>query len=184
MTREVVLLGSQRRPSVQHVVRELDPHARVATVTAGWQEREPDDAELNELLGGRAVNLSLHARWLDVLEKRPGVRPRRARARRGPGRAAAASTSAQLDHALRRDVRHRRRQGGAARGSRDRVLADALELVRMVDEQHLVRVREAHLEFYDAWRPQDRPVVAAHREEVREILQSASGRRHRRRARG
>ena len=57
---------------------------------------------------------------------------------------------------------------------RDRVLADALELVRMADEQHLVRVREAHLEFYDAWQPQTRPLVAAHREKVREILQSSA----------
>ena len=54
----------------------------------------------------------------------------------------------------------------------------------MADEQHLVRVREAHLEFYDAWQPQTRPLVAAHREKVREILQSVGGRRHRRRSRG
>ncbi|MGH3334786.1 MAG: hypothetical protein ACRDOZ_03130, partial [Nocardioides sp.] len=68
MSREVVLLGSQRRPSVQHVVSELEPDARIVTVTAGWREREPDDAELNDLLGDRAVNLALHARWQDVLE--------------------------------------------------------------------------------------------------------------------
>lgn len=173
MTREVVLLGSQRRPSVQHVVRDLDPDARIATVTAGWREREPDDAELNGLLGDRGVNLSLHTRWQDVLEKDKDY----ARAEREHGMALDELRQlylAQLDHAL--DATYEIAAGKEGRPRfRDRVLADALELVRMADEQHLVRVREAHLEFYDAWQPQSRPLVAAHREQVREILQSAAG---------
>jgi hypothetical protein len=172
MTREVVLLGSQRRPSVQHVVRDLDPDARIVTVTAGWREREPDDAELNELLGGRAVNLSLHARWQTVLENDRDY----AIAEREHDAALEELRQlylTQLDHAL--DATYDIAAGKEGRPRfRDRVLADALELVRMADEQHLVRVREAHLEFYDAWQPQARPLVAAHREQVREILQSAT----------
>jgi hypothetical protein len=172
MTREVVLLGSQRRPSVQHVVRELDPHARIATVTAGWREREPDDAEMNELLGGRAVNLLLHARWQDLLEKDRDY----AIAEREHGVALEELRQlylTQLDHALGATYEIAAGKEGRPR-FRERVLADALELVRVADEQHLVRIREAHLEFYDAWQPQGRPVVAAHREQVREILQSAT----------
>ncbi len=34
---------------------DLDQDALVATVTAGWQEREVDDAELAELVGFRTV---------------------------------------------------------------------------------------------------------------------------------
>lgn len=173
MSREVVLLGSQRRPSVQHVVRDLDPDARIATVTAGWREREPDDAELHDLLGGRAVNLSLHARWQDVLEHDKDY----ALAEREHVAALEELRQlylAQLDHAL--DATYEIAAGKEGRPRfRDRVLSDALELVRMADEQHLVRVREAHLEFYDAWQPQTRPLVAGHREQVREILQSAAG---------
>lgn len=172
MSREIVLLGSQRRPSVQHVVRELKPDARIVTVTAGWREREPDDAELNELLGDRAVNLSLHARWQDVLENDRDY----ASAEREHEKALDELRQlylTQLDHAL--DATYDIAAGKEGRPRfRDRVLADALELVRMADEQHLVRVREAHLEFYDAWQPQTRPLVAAHREKVREILQSAA----------
>lgn len=172
MNRGIVLLGSQRRPSVQHVVRDLDPDATVATVTAGWQEREPDDTELNELLGNRAVNLSLHARWQDVLEKDRDY----ASAEREHGAALEELRQlylTQLDRAL--DATYDIAAGKEGRPRfRDRVLADALELVRMADEQHLVRVREAHLEFYDAWQPQARPLVAAHREQVKEILQSAT----------
>jgi hypothetical protein len=169
---EIILLGSQRRPSVQHVLGELDPHATVATVTAGWREREPDDAELNSLLGGRAVNLSLHARWQDLLDKDSEY----ATAEREHDAALEELRQlylTQLDHAL--GATYEIAEGKEPRPRfRERVLADALDLVRMLDEQHLVRVREAHLEFYDAWRPHHRPELAAHREEVREILQSAA----------
>ena len=52
----------------------LDVRGPVAAVTAGWQERETDDAELMSLLDGRGLNLRLHARWMDVLQA-PGTSP-------------------------------------------------------------------------------------------------------------
>ena len=67
----ITVLGPQRWPTLDAVVRSLDVAGPVATVTAGWQEREPDDAELDGLLGGRGINLGLHARWQDVLERDP-----------------------------------------------------------------------------------------------------------------
>ena len=70
----VILLGPQRRPTVDAVVRSLGFSGLAgpfATVTAGWQEREADDGELVARLGGRAVNLSLYRRWLDVQESDP-----------------------------------------------------------------------------------------------------------------
>ena len=70
-----ILLGPQRRPTLEGVVRSLFPApdlaGPVATITAGWQEREPDDAELTAHLGGRAVNLGLYRRWLDVQDRDP-----------------------------------------------------------------------------------------------------------------
>ena len=69
VTRAVTLLGPQRRPSVQRRRARLDPRQPVATVTAGWQEREAEDAELTSCSAGAAVNLALHARWLDVHER-------------------------------------------------------------------------------------------------------------------
>ena len=47
MSRAVTLLGPQRRPTLDHVLQPTGPDALVATVTAGWQERERDDAELH-----------------------------------------------------------------------------------------------------------------------------------------
>jgi len=67
----VTLLGPQRRPTVDKVVAALPGDGPVATVTAGWREREADDHELSKLLGGRDINLALYARWLDVTERIP-----------------------------------------------------------------------------------------------------------------
>lgn len=64
-----MLLGPQRRPTVDRVVRSLDIEGPIATVTAGWQEREGDDIELDEQLGGRSVNLRLYERWGDIQER-------------------------------------------------------------------------------------------------------------------
>jgi hypothetical protein len=171
MTRSVILLGPQRRPSVQHVVRDLDPHAPVVTVTAGWQEREPDDAELQELLGGRAVNLGLHGRWLDVHERDREY----AHAERDHDLALDELRNiylGQLDHALLAAyaVGHERESRPRLAGAAFR---DAVEVIRLVDDQHLRRVREAQLAFYSAWRPQERPVIAQHRDEVRSVLGQA-----------
>lgn len=171
MSREVTLLGPQRRPSVQHVVRDLDPQGPVATVTAGWQERESDDAELDELLGGRMVNLTLHARWLDVHESDPEY----ADAERDHDAVLRDLRSlyiGQLDHVLRAAYEVAHSKEGDPRWQ-EAALGDALEVVRLVDEQHLARIRAAQHTFYAAWTPQDRPVVARHRDEVQRILEQS-----------
>src|SRR3954471_4118256 len=63
----VTLLGPQRRPTLDRVVQSLGIDGPIVAVNAGWQDRETDDAELLSLLGGRGVNLQLHARWMAVL---------------------------------------------------------------------------------------------------------------------
>jgi hypothetical protein len=165
MTSAVTLLGPQRRPSVQQVVRGMDARSSFAVVTAGWLERESDDAELQQLLGGRAVNLSLHSRWLDVLERDPEY----AIAEREHEAALTELRQLyllQLDHALEAAYAIAERREGRPR-LRENALDDAVTLVRMLDQQHLARVRQAQHAFFDAWRPQERPAVSHHREEVR-----------------
>src|SRR5258705_12249207 len=72
MNATVVLLGPQRlRPTLASVVRSLGITGDIATVTAGWQERETEDAELRDHLGTRAVNLLLHRRGDDVFQSDP-----------------------------------------------------------------------------------------------------------------
>ena len=67
----VTLLGPQRRPTLDTVAASLRLEGPIATVTAGWQEREPADAVLSERLGSRDVNLALYRRWLEVQDRDP-----------------------------------------------------------------------------------------------------------------
>jgi hypothetical protein len=169
---KVVVLGPQRRPTLDAVVRSLDLTGPIATVTAGWQEREPDDTELDALVGGRGANLGLHARWQDVLTRDPEY------------------AAAELEHlaALRelqelhlvqldgvlRALREVARVGGSRDPVRDAARADAEALVRLADVRHLARVREVCAAFEARWRPGERLAAAEHRAAVRQVLDAAA----------
>jgi hypothetical protein len=165
------VLGPQRRPTLGPVVGALDLAAPVATVTAGWAEREPDDAELDALLGGRSTNLRLHARWQDVLARDPAYADAE-RQYRAALRAHRALYQLRLDAALRGLREVTRYDGDDAVRSAARTDAEAV--VRLVDEQHLARVREARASFEDTWRPGERDAVAEHRSAVSHVAGSAS----------
>ena len=166
-----VILGPQRRPTLGAlgVLREYP--GPVATVTAGWQEREPDDAELDQLLGGRSANLRLYARWQDVLDGDPEYA--------GAEREHRAALGERQELYLVRlgGVLGALREVGRRGGSRVRVLeaarADAEAAVRLVDERHLAGVADARAAFAAAWRPGEREVVAEHRRDVRRLLERA-----------
>jgi len=168
----ITLLGPQRRPTVDQVVEGLDADTHFATVTAGWQEREPDDAELDGLLGGRTVNLKLYGRWLDIQERDPEF------------------ASAELEHRtyleeLRLLYLVQLESAGAtiqllARRNGDRpeaiqaALEDARAVIRLLDESHTSRVRAADEEFGERHEPAARPVIAEHRDDVLEILRGSA----------
>ena len=177
----VTLLGPQRRPTLDKVAASLNPGDPVATITAGWQEREPDDDELSRRLGSRDVNLALYRRWLDVQERDQGFW------------AAAQATRRVLDevqdiYLLRMDYALRAVYAIQRRNGRDRLhsaalhgaalteaaLAEAIAAVRELDAAHLRRVSEVRGEFYQSWRPQDRPVIAEHRAAVAGLLGNAA----------
>jgi hypothetical protein len=169
----VVLLGPQRSPTVGGLVRSLPPDGPVATVTAGWQEREPADDELSALLGTRDVNLGLYRRWLDTQDRDPEY----ARADRRLQELLAERQELyllRLDHALRAvyALQHHAEPDNAM--DRDELggeaLTEAIEAVRELDRAHLSHVNTMRGEFFAALRPHDRPVIAAHRAAVAEML--------------
>ena len=168
----VILLGPQRRPTVDAVARSLGlPGAgnQVATITAGWQEREPDDQELSTLLGARAVNLSLYRRWLDVQDRDPQYA---AAERELAGTLAELQDLylLRLDYALQAVYAVQRRSGPALGGE---ALAEAVAAVRELDAAHLRRVDNVRGEFFQRLPPHDRPVIAGHRAAVQGILGEA-----------
>jgi hypothetical protein len=168
----VVVLGPQRRPTVDTAVRSLDRAGPIAVVNAGWQEREPDDAELDGLLDGRSLNLRLYARWLDVLDQDPeyAAAEREHRAALAERQELYLVQLAGVLGALREAARY----GGSRAEVREHARVDAEAAVRLVDERHLTRVREAHAAFEASWRPGERAAVARHREAVRQRLDGVS----------
>ena len=168
----VVVLGPQRRPTLDSAARGLDLPGPVATVTAGWREREPDDAELDALLDGRSANLRLHGRWQDVLAKDPEYAAAELE-HRAALRELQELYLVQLDGTLRA-LREVERYGGSRAEVREAARADTEAAVRLVDERHLVRVREARDAFEARWRPGERLAAAEHRAEIRQIMDEAA----------
>ena len=174
----VILLGPQRRPTVDFAVRSLGLAGPFATVTAGWQEREPDDGELRQLLGGQAVNVELYRRWLDVQERDPEYAAAE-RALQGVLAELADLYLLRLDYALQAvyALQHRADSDQLRGTFTERIatpVADAVAAVRSLDEAHLMHVNEVRGEFFDRLRPHDRPVIAEHRAAVAELLGSAA----------
>jgi hypothetical protein len=167
----LILLGPQRRPTLDAVLRSLPPDGTIATVTAGWQEREPDDRELSERLGSRDLNLGLHGRWLDLLDRDHAFASAERKVR-------AAREEMQeiyllrLNHALQA-VQEIQRRGGNG-GLRADALTDAMASVRELDASHLRWVAELRAEFYQVIEPHNRPQIAEHRAAITAVLGRAT----------
>jgi len=179
---KVIMLGPQRRPTLAAVARSMRLEGRIATVTAGWQEREPDDGELSELLGTQDTSLSLYRRWLDVQERDPEYAAAQRRLRDVLDELQDIYLL-RLDYALQAVYAVQRRSGqggsgqvreGAVAGGPDGAVAEAIAAVRELDEAHLRRISAERGEFYQAWPPHDRPVIAQHRAEVTRLLSAAA----------
>jgi hypothetical protein len=167
----VTLLGPQRRPTLDTVAASLRLDGPVATVTAGWQEREPEDGELSRLLGSRDVNLGLYRRWLDVQERDPEFAAGERRLQ-GVLEELQDIYLLRLDYALQAVYAVQRRSGGDR--LRASVLAEAVSAVRDLDAAHLRRISDVRGDFYQRLPPHDRPVIAEHRAAVAGLLGDAA----------
>lgn len=167
----LVLLGPQRRPGLDKVVTGLQLEGPFATITAGWQERELADDELDEHLGGNATNLALWSRRQEVLDRDPDFAAAHRRRR---------IELTDLQELYLIGVRHTSRALTELREQTERserakrfALSDAEEVLRSLDRRHLERVREINASFYEATRPHEHPLIAAHRGEVAGLLGAA-----------
>jgi hypothetical protein len=166
----VTLLGPQRRPTLDTVVASLRLEGPIATVTAGWQEREPADAALSERLGSRDVNLALYRRWLEVQDRDPEFALAQ-RQLQGVLEEVQAIYLLRLDHALQAVYAIQRRGGDEQ--LRQGELAEAVAAVRDLDAAHLRRISDVRGEFNRAWQPNERPVIAEHCAAVARLLSDA-----------
>jgi len=166
--RQVTLFGPLGGVDLAAEVQAFGVDGPVALITAGWEEGERNDAEIDRRLGGGTRNLNLYGRRLDVLESEVDYAEAQRRLR------------TQLDElrdiyllrlrpalagvdAIRRRFAEVHRPAGPE-------LDGAIEAVRALDESHTSAIAVAYERFYAQNPPHERPTIARHREEVAAIV--------------
>ncbi|MEM1204368.1 MAG: Type 1 glutamine amidotransferase-like domain-containing protein [Acidobacteriota bacterium] len=163
-----MLFGPQRLdPVLRPELDRLDVGDHVASITAGWQEREGESSEMSEHLDRRVTDLALHGRLEKVFaEDRELFSAHRARQDRL--RELQALYRYRLDFVLEPARELMRREGDPELLIPER--ESAIDAVRRLDRQHLDRVTETHRRFEDRWSPADRPAIQRQLGEIEEIL--------------
>lgn len=165
----VVLLGPQRfTPTLGEAVAAAGVGGRLASVTAGWQEREAEDLELHEHLGERTANLMLFSRGEDVFERDAELAAAH-RERQDRLRELQALYRIRVGHA-QAALRELHERGGEA-SLLDPIKEEARRMVRDIDAAHLASTRAVHAEFDRAFAPAARPALARHAAAVGRILE-------------
>ncbi len=169
----VVFLGPQRfDPTLAATVKSLGITGELATVTAGWQEREDDDAELRDHLDARGINLLLHRRGDEVF-----ARDRELGAAHHLKQEALQELQGlyrvRLSHA--REAARRMFTAEADSTVKSPEQEDAIAGLRALDDHHTARVREIQARFDEQWRPHQRVSVARHRDELARLLEPCAG---------
>ncbi len=172
-SRPLGLLGPQRlTPTLSAAVTALGIEGTLATVTAGWQEREGDTRELVEHLAGRAVNLELHRRAEQVFARDPEL------ARAHHGRQELFRRLQEL-YVFRLEAAKRVARDLLRRPGDDPALAsergDSIETLKRLDERHLAHQRAIHAEFDARWKTYEREAVRAERDALARILEGCAG---------
>jgi hypothetical protein len=173
-----VLLGPQRfMTTAGTALRSLGVDGPVATINAGWQEREDVVDELDTVLGANTRHLRLYHRTLDVIAKDAAF-AKAAMAFRDRHDALLSLYRLRLEHAMDGVYAVQRRLGGAVAAAARReagglgetpaygALDDAVESVRRLDSWYSASLKSLYVEL-DAAAPLDSSgVIGWHRGEL------------------
>ncbi len=140
----------------------------MAAVTAGWQDREGEDAELREHLGGRVVNLKLYRRAEELFADDERLfelhRQRQDRLR-------------QAQRIYRRRLRHTLAAARELLAMKDeselldKARHEAVGAVRELDARHLETAQSIHRRFRAEARPDRRAGLRRQKAEIARLLE-------------
>ena len=163
-----VLLGPQRfRMTAGAVAAAVAPEGQVATVTAGWRDREKADEELDAVLGGRSANLHLFTRLGHVIRHDRGFAAAASAYNRAVDEASGLYLL-RLQYALEAVYATMRRP--LREDLVDSSLRAGLRSVRDIDAWYLWVLAELEGELRADGGVDTSDVVAQHRGEVHELL--------------
>ncbi|MCP4225743.1 MAG: hypothetical protein GY773_20605 [Actinomycetia bacterium] len=172
--RQILLLGPQRhQQGVAKAISDLGVSGTLATVTAGWEEREHEDTVLSQDLDGRTRNLGLYPRAEDVYVHDSFVRTlieeRHDRLR-------------QLQELYRFRLAPQlqvcrallaRTKPGDPDSLLDPEIDSAIDGVRALDQHHLDRISTLEAEIAERLADRQRPSIEHHRVELARTLDEA-----------
>jgi hypothetical protein len=170
---DVTVLGPQRRTTAARAaVAELIPEGPVAAINAGWRQREPETAELDDVLGGRMRHLDLYRRWQSLMESDPDYAAAERRLTEQLGELQEIyALRLQHEQAAIADIL-RRTKVAAAQAS---AIEDAVRSLQALDSWHLAEVAATRESFYRRTRIGERDTVAEHRRQLAEQVGSSAG---------
>jgi len=169
---KTILLGPQRfRTTLGSVLRTVAPEGSIATVTAGWRDRESDTAELDTTVEGRGRHLNLYGRLHDVLDTDPTFATA-ALAHRDAIDELAGIYSIRLQRAL--DSVYAVQRRSVRTDLATSALADGVRMVQSIDQWYLDAVDQLRGELWAAAPAEDSEPIQRHRAEVAEAIGQAS----------
>lgn len=164
-----MLLGPQRfDPTLGAAAAAVGIEGRIATVTAGWQERESDDADLHEHLHHQTTNLKLYERAERVWKADPELREAH-RARQERMRLKQDFYRIRLEHEL--EAAHVIEQRKAPIEVLEEERTASIQAIRELDAYHLATCMRERAAWNEKWKPLERGEVKRERDEIAKILE-------------
>lgn len=162
------LLGPQQtRNTLAAAVAALGKEGPIATVTAGWQEREDQDTELPTQLGRDTVNLRIYQRAEEVLAADESF-AKAHRSRQDQLRQIQEFYRLRLERTFDAALDIERKTAGSELQADE--LRLSMEQIRRLDTEHLDRCTDLRLSFDAKHKPFERPLIAKHRKELKKLL--------------
>lgn len=171
-TGTIWLLGPQyHAPTLGERFHALDlPDGPIAVVTAGWQEREGEDDELDSYLDGRSRDLELYGRADRVFRGDPEFREAHRETQRVL-REIEGLYSLRLSYVVECVQRLLVAEGHPELLEPEQ--EHAIQQLRELDAWHLQRIVEVRTDFEERWKPMERDVIAKERDAIRGLLADA-----------
>jgi len=169
---DVLVLGPQfRSPNLREALEQAALHGPIASITAGWQEREGELGALEEHLGVPVRDLRLYERTEATFAQDPALHGAY-RARQDDLRRLQDYYRLRLDHAkaAARELLQQPDESPAVRRAR----RSAITALRRLDAEHLREIRVLHARFEQAWGAHRHPLLARQQAELEQIVASAA----------
>jgi hypothetical protein len=168
---EVLILGPQfRAPNLRDALARAGIDGPIATITAGWQEREGELGALEEHLGRRVRDLRLYERADAGFTQDPELHEAYRR-RQNDLRRMQDLYRVRLDHA--KAAARELMQTGDESDLVRRARRSAIGALRRLDAEHLRAIARAHAQFDASWGVGRRPVLAQQFAELEHLLEPA-----------